>query len=191
VSGGASSWTTGKGSFGITAKTPAGSSAGAKGGSWVAGSGSFGMKAQPGGICHESGSGSMGTRGTAHTQIPAAEGFAPAALPGLPVGAPAAAGAPGRARFGVSLASRSPAGGHPGSGVRLGASSGSRTGGSRSAGSKPASLGAHSRAGSSHGSGAGSSSSHAKTQPPSAFTPSRSSARGGMRQPGSGRETIP
>jgi hypothetical protein len=101
-----------------------------------------------------------------------------------------ATGSPGGARSGGIPASRSPAGAHPTSGARSGASSGFRSGGNRSVGSKPASLGAHHRAGTkshtgpSHGSGAGSSSSHAKTRP-------GSSTMGGMHQPGSGREPIP
>src|SRR5580704_1234450 len=68
VSGGASSWTAGKSSFGITAEKPAGSGTGATGGSWAAGSGSFGIKNQPGGIWRESGGGSMGTPNTGLTR---------------------------------------------------------------------------------------------------------------------------
>ena len=189
---GASSWTSGKGSFGITAMTPAGSSAGASGGNWGAGTGSFGMKNQAGGIWRESGSGSN----TAPTQSPAARNSVPAALPGSGVQGPATAGSPGRARSGI-LASRSQSGVHPAYGARSGVSSGFRPGGNRSVGGKQASLGAHSHAGkqnhagTSHASGAGSSSSHAKTHVPSAFTPSGSSTMGGMHQPGSGREPIP
>src|SRR5208337_222643 len=142
-SGGASSWTSGKSSFGITARTPVGSSAGASGGSWVSGTASFGIKNQPGGIWRESGSGSN----TAPTQSPAARSSVPASIPGSGVQGPAIASFPGRARSAGILASRSPAGGHPASGARFGAPSGSRTGGSKSVGSKQASLGAHSHAG--------------------------------------------
>lgn len=128
ASGGASTWTSGKGSFGATGRTSARSSAGATGGSWAAGSGSFGMKAQPDGIWHENGGGSMGTPNTAPTQSPAAEGLVPAALPGLPAEFPATASSPGGARSGGIPASGSRAGGHPGSGAQFAASSGPRTG---------------------------------------------------------------
>ena len=186
VSGGASSWTAGRSSFGITAEKPAGSSAGATGGSWAAGSGSFGIKNQPGGIWRESGGGSMGTPNTGTAKSFAARGLVPAA-----------AGAPGGMRPGGIPASRSQGFAHPTPGGRFGASSGFRSGGNRSMGRKPASLGGRrqpgtkSHGGSSHGSGAGSSGSHAKTRPPSAFTPSGSSTMGGMGQPGAGREPIP
>jgi hypothetical protein len=192
VSNGASSWTSGQGSFGVTGKTPVGSSTGVKG-NWVAGSGSFGMQAQPGGIWHESGSGSVGTPSPAPTRSPAAEGFAPAALPGLAAEGPATAGSPGPARSGGIPASRSLLGAHP----AFGASSGSRTGGSRSVGTKPASLGAHrqqasqGRAGTNQASGAGSSNLHAKTQARSGFTPSRPFAPRGTRKQDSTHETIP
>jgi hypothetical protein len=178
----------------MPAASGGGGTGGTSGGSWVAGSGSFGLKNQPGGIWRENAPGSMGTPKKAPTQGPAAEGLVPAALPGLPTEVPATVSVPGRARSGGILASRSLAGAHPASGAGFGAS---RTGGSRSVGSKTASLGAHrhagtqSHAGSSRGSGAGSSSSHGKSQPPSVFAPSSSSARGGMHQPGSGRGTIP
>lgn len=189
VSGGASSWTSGKGSFGITAKTAMGSTAGATGGSWVAGSGEFGMKSEPGGIWHESGGGSMESPNTAPSESSAAKGFVAAALPGLVDEVPStAASAPG-ARPGGILASRSP-GGHSASGAGYGASGGFRSG-SRSMGGKPASLSAHHHAGTEshagpghagpgHGSGAGSSSSHAKAHSTSAFTSSGSSTMGGM-----------
>jgi hypothetical protein len=195
VSGGASSWTAGTGSFGITAKTSGGSSTGANSGSWGTGTGSFGMKAQPGGIWRESVGGSMGTPNTAPTQSAAAKGLVSAEPPGLATEGPATLRSPGGARSGGILASRSPAGAHPASGARSGASSDFRSGGNRSVGGKLASIGAHhqpgtkSHAGPNHGSG--SSGSHAKTKPPSAFTPSGSSTMGGMHQPGSGREPIP
>jgi hypothetical protein len=201
VSGGASSWTAGKGSFGITAKTSTGSSAGATGGSWGAGSGSFGIKNQPSGIWRDSGGGSMGTPSGGPTQSSAARGLVPETTPGLSAKGPATGGAPGGARSSGILASRSHAGAHPTSSAHFGVSSGFRSGGNRSVGGKPGSPGAHRRpgtkghAGSSHGSGEGSSSSHAKTRAPSAFTPSGSSTTGGMGggmgQPGSGREPIP
>ncbi|MGD0480643.1 MAG: hypothetical protein ABSA42_10770 [Terracidiphilus sp.] len=196
VSGGASSWTTGKGSFGITARTPGRSSTGATGGSWAAGSGSFGMKPQPGGIWRETGGGSMGTPNTAPTQSSAAKSLVPATFPGLAGEGPATGSSSGGAGSRRTLASRSPTGGHPTSGARIGASNGFRTGGSRPVGNKPVSLGAHrqsgsqSHAGPGHGSGAGSSSSHAKTQVPSAFAPSSPSAKGGTRQPDSGHDSI-
>jgi hypothetical protein len=197
VSGGASSWTTGKGSFGITARTPGGSSTGVSGGSWQAGSGSFGMKPQPGGIWRESGGGSMGTPNTAPTQSSAAKSLAPPALPGLAGEIPATASSPGGGRPSGNLASRSPAAGRPASGARFGASNGLRGGSGRSAGNKRALLGTHSHAGSQshagpgHRSGAGSSSSHAKTQVPSAFAPPSPSTTGGTKPPPtSGHDSI-
>jgi hypothetical protein len=197
VSGGASSWTAGKGSFGITVMPPAGSSAGASGENWGTETGGFGMKSQPGGIWHESGSGSMGAPTTASTQSSAAKSSIPEALPGPSVQGPATASSPGKARSGGILASRSQTGTHPTSGARFGASNGFRPGGNRSTGSRQPSLGANhragtqSRAGANQRSGAGSSSSHAKAHAHSAFTPSGSAVTGGMHQPGSGREPIP
>lgn len=191
ASSGASSWTTRKDSFGITGKTPSKSSMGATGGSWWAGGGSFGMRAQPGGIWYDSGGGSMGTPGTAPTQIPVAEGFAPAALPGLPAEVPATASTPGGARSRGIPASRSMAGGHPGSGTHFAVSSGSHPGGSRSVSSKQTSLGARGHAGPSRGLGLGSSSGHAKPPAPSVFAPLGSSTMGGTPPPGSTHETIP
>lgn len=197
VSVGASSWTAGKGSFGITAMRPAGTSSGANGENWGTGTGSFGMKSQPGGIWHESGSGSMGTPTSASTQSSAAKNAIPETLPGPSVQGPATASSPGRARSGGILALRSQTGTHPTSGGRFGVSNGFRSGGNGSAGSRKASLGASHRtgtqnhAGTSQRSGAGSSSSHAKTNAHSAFTPPDSSVTGGKHQPGTGREPIP
>jgi hypothetical protein len=159
---------------------PAGSGAGANDGSWGTGTGSFGIKPQPGGIWRENGGGSMGTPNTPSTQGSAARTSVPAALPGPGVEVPATSSAPRGARSGGVLASRSP------SGARSGASNGVRSSGNRSMGNKRASLGAHrqptskSHAGGSRGSSAGSSSSHATTHTHSAFTPSHSSAMGGM-----------
>jgi hypothetical protein len=176
---------------------PAGSSAGATGGNWGTGTGSFGMKSQPGGIWHEGGSGSMGMPASASTQSSAARSSIPEALPGPSVQGPATASSPGRARSDGILASRSRTGTHPTSGARFGASNGFRPGGYRSAGNRQASFGANHRAGTknhareSQESGAGSSSSHAKTHAHSAFTPSGSSVTGATHQPGSGREPIP
>ena len=197
VSGGASSWTAGRGSFGIMTKTSAGSSTGATGASWAAGSSSFGIKNQSGGIWREGGAGSMGTSNTGAARSSAARGLVPETTPEFSPKGPGTAGAPGGVRSGGILASRSHAGAHPTSGGRFGAPSGFRSGGNRSVGSKPGSMGARPRprtkghAGPSHGSGEGSSSSHAKTRTPSAFTSPGSSTMGGMGQPGSGREPIP
>ena len=79
-----SNWTAGKASFGSTAEVPTGFGGGATSGSWVAGSSSFGIKQQPGTSWRESGGGSLGTPGAAHTQSSAAEDLVPAALPGSP-----------------------------------------------------------------------------------------------------------
>jgi hypothetical protein len=176
---------------------PAGTNAGANDRTWGAGSGSFEMKSQPGGIWHESGTGSMGMPTTAPTQSSAARSPISEALPGPNVPATAAASSPGRARTGGILASHSQAGTHPPSGARFGASNGFRSSSNRSTGNRQPSLGANHRAstqhqsGASHGSGAGSSSSHAKTNAHSAFPTSGSSVTGGTHQPGAGREPIP
>jgi len=197
VSSGASSWIAGKGSFGITSRMPAGSSAGARSGSWAAGSGSFGMKAQPGGIWRETGGGSLGTQGTASMKTPAVQGFAPAAFPGLSVTAPAAVSAPGRARSGGGLASRSPAGARSTTGARFGAANGSRTGGFKSAGSRTTSVGSRgqtgsqSRIGQGRGSSANPSIFHNRTPVPSAFAPPHSSSTTGMHESGTGGGSNP
>lgn len=197
VSGGASGWTAGKASFGIKAEASAGSIAGATSGSWAAGSGSFAIKNQPGGIWRDSGGGSMGFPSTGPTQSSAGRGLVPAAAPGLSATGPATASAPSAGRSRGILASRSQGRARPTSGAHFGASRGFRSGGNRSMGRKPTSHGAHhqlgtnSHAGSSHESGAGSSSSHDNIRSRSAFTPSGSSTTGGMGQPGSGREPIP
>lgn len=191
VSGGASSWTAGKGNFGVTARTPGGSSTGVSGGSWKAGGGSFAMKPQAGGIWRESRGGSMGSPNTAPTESSAAKNLVSATFPELTGESPATPGSPGGAGSRRTLSSRSSTGGRPASGARFGVSNGFRPGGR-----KPTSSAAHrqpgsqSHAGSSHESNASSSSSHAKTQVPSAFAPSKPAAAGGTQQPDSEHDSI-
>ncbi len=194
-SGGASSWTTGKDSFGITARTPGGSFAGANGGNWAAGSGSFGMKGQPGGIWRETGGGSMGAPNTATAESAAAKSLVPEELPGWSADIPATAGSPRGGQSNRIPVSRSPAGARPVSGARFAASNGFRSGGNRSVASKAPSLGGHRAAGTKNHAGPphgfAPSSSHPKTKPPSEFGPSGSSTMGGMHQADTGREPIP
>ena len=157
-SGGPSSWTAGKASFRSTAEVPTGFGGGATSGSWVAGSSSFGIKEQSGTSWRESGGGSLGTPGAAHTQSSAVEDLVPAALPGSPVGNPATVGIHGGSRPGA----------HPASGGRFAASSGTHTPVYQTPGSKsavPSARGhavSQSHVGPSHGSSAGSSSPPAK-----------------------------
>jgi hypothetical protein len=180
----------------VMGRTPGGSSTGVSGGSWKAGNGSFGTKPQAGGIWRESGGGSMGTPNTAPTESSAAKSLVSATMPELPGEGPATLGSPGGAGSRRVLASRSPLGGRPASSSRFGASNGFRGGGNRAGGRKPTSPGAHrqpgsqSHAGPSHESSAGSSSSHAKTQVPSAFAPSSPSTTGGTRQPDSNHDSV-
>jgi hypothetical protein len=142
---------------------PTGFGGGATSGGWVAGSSSFGIKQQSGTSWRESDGGSVGTPGAAHTQSSAAEDLVPAALPGSPVGSPAAIGTRGGARPGA----------HPVSGGRFTASSGAHTPVHKTLGGKSVVAGAHGHAGSqshagpSHGFDAGSSSPPAKTPSPS------------------------
>lgn len=166
-SGGPSNWTAGKASFRSTAEVPTGFGGDTTSGSWVAGSSSFGIKQQPGTSWRESGGGSLGTPGAAHTQSSAVEDLVPAALPGFPVGNPATVGIHGGAR----------SGGHSVSGGRFGVSSGAHTPVQRTLGSKSALPSARGHAGSQSHAGPSQGSSPGYSSPP-AKTPSSSTTDG-------------
>ncbi len=158
-SGEATSWTAGKTSFRSTAEVPTGFGGGATSGSWAAGSSSFGIKLQSGTSWRESGGGSLGTPGAAHTQSSAVQDLVPVALPGYPAEGPATVGNHGGVRPGA----------HPVSGGRFGASSGTHTPVQKGLDSKSAVpsargyAGSQSHVGPSQGFSAGSSSPPAKT----------------------------